>query len=94
MKITVGPLPDCIFFDHNRHSYLLVNKGTKYSCFLTIRSGFVEVIKVGISEQKDLLTGCGSMYHAALIYYRSPLLKTAQALEILKRILKGEEILL
>ncbi len=93
-KITVGPLPDCIFFDRNRHSYLLVNKGTKYSCFLTLRNGFVEVIKMGGSEQAGLLVGCGSMYRAALVYYRSLLPKTSQALEILKRILKGEEILM
>lgn len=93
-KVTVGPLPACIFFDRNRHSYLMVNKGVKYSCYLTLRDGCVEVIKMGISEQGSLLIGCGSMYHAALVYYRSYLTKTSQAMEILQRILKGEEILM
>lgn len=83
-----------MFLNRTRSSYLLVNEGTKYSHFLTMERGFIEVKRVPNNSQflKELMPyNKYSLKHGARVYFDSFLEKTPVALKALKAILRNKD---
>lgn len=86
-----------IFVDPHRHTYLLVHRGQRYDYYLTMRDGFIEVVKEGKdSEAVAELTPCRKrdLLYAAKVYKSSTLMRTDHAAEVMENILQGKEQLL
>lgn len=95
-KIQVAFYP-LIYVDRHRHTYLLVYKGSRYNYYLTMVTGVIELVKLGVTSEtvlSELTPIKGSLTLAAKTYSASYLTKTDEAVKTLDNILNGRECLL